>query len=568
MTHSNHRSHRVLLIVLAAAVALTALLPLKARVQNSWRVADLAPLPDNAAPIHPKLDGGLNRVYRLYLTRGLSGAKAEIARRRMIDLSGDLVRTVAVARTRGARNFDVLTARLEDQITRMGGRVETTYHELVQCLVPINALAAIADLPDLARLRLPLKPRPLATVSEGVAVTGADKWQLVHPYRTSGNVKVAVLDLGFQGYQDLIDAGELPGDVTVRSFRSDGLIEDGTVHGAACAEIVYDMAPDAKLYLVNFGTDVEHHNAVDWLINDAKVDVISYSVGWTNAGDGRGTGPIDEDVKAASEAGIIWVGAAGNYAEDHWSGTFKDGDGDGWCNFSGSDEILNWYVPAYYYVAAWLRWDDFGTWDGTDYSGSNQDYDLYLYIWSGSSWQYVDKSSNVQNGGGDWPTESIGYWYSSSSTNWGIAIKNKSTTRPCNFDLFTMGNTSAIEYNVPAGSLCSPADSAESVTVGAVDFSDDAYASYSSRGPTNDDRIKPDFCAPTRVSTESYGYQAFSGTSSATPHAAGAFALLKGKLPFSLPQINTILQGRAVDLGPAGKDNQFGVGRLNLKKAN
>ena len=571
MTNIIKRNKRVLLIAIACAAALTAFLPLKARVQDGWRIADLPPLADQSHPVHPKLDGALNRVYNLYLAKGLSGAKELVARRGMIDMEGDMIRAVAVGRTRGFRTGDFGAARIKADILRLGGRVETSYNELVQCLIPINALAAIADLPEIDLLRLPLKPRPLAaTVSEGVAKTGADTWQSVNPYKTPGEVKVCILDLGFNGYQSRVSEGELPSGVTARSFRSDGLIGGsgtGTVHGTACAEIVYDMAPDANLYLVNFGTEVEHHSAVDWLINTAKVNVISYSVGWTNSGDGKGTGPINEDVKKASQAGIIWVSASGNYAEDHWEGTFRDSDSDKWHNFSGSDEILGWYVPAYYYVAAWLSWDDFGTWSGTDYSGSNQNYDLYLYIWNGSSWQYVDKSDYVQNGiGNDWPTEAVGYWYSSSSTYWGISIKKTSATRNCKFDLFTMGNTKAIEYNVPGGSLSSPADSAESVTVGAADFSNDAYATYSSRGPTNDNRIKPDFCAPTRVSTESYGTTAFSGTSSSTPHVAGAFALLKGKLPYSFAQINTILQGRALDLGTAGKDNQFGIGRLKLTK--
>ena len=569
MTNIIKRNKRVLLIAIACAAALTAFLPLKARVQDGWRIADLPPLADQSHPVHPKLDGALNRVYNLYLAKGLSGAKELVARRGMIDMEGDMIRAVAVGRTRGLRTGDFGAARIKFGILRLGGRVETSYNELVQCLIPINALAAIADLPEIDLLRLPLKPRPLAaTVSEGVAKTGADTWQSVNPYKTPGEVKVCILDLGFNGYQSRVSEGELPSGVTARSFRSDGLIGGsgtGTVHGTACAEIVYDMAPDANLYLVNFGTEVEHHSAVDWLINTAKVNVISYSVGWTNAGDGKGTGPINEDVKKASQAGIIWVSASGNYAEDHWEGTFNDTDNDGWHNFLGSDEILGWYVPAYYYVAAWLSWDDFGTWGGTDYSGSNQNYDLYLYKWSGTKWDLQDFSEYVQNGN-DWPTEAVGYNYSSSSTYWGIAIKKKSATRNCKFDLFTMGNTKAIEYNVPGGSLCSPADSVEAVTVGATDWSTDAYHSYSSRGPTNDDRIKPDFSAPAGVSTESYGALNFYGTSASTPHVAGAFALLKGKLPYSLAQINTILQGRALDLGTAGKDNQFGIGRLKLTK--
>jgi hypothetical protein len=576
MMITNARLKRVLLLGLASAAALTALLPVGARVQDGWRRTDLPPLAEPAGFVHPKLDGGLNKIYGLYLGKGLSAAKDYLARRKTIDARGDLVRTVAVARVGRPGSADAAATRLKADVLRLGGRVETSHRELVQCLIPVAALAAFAECPSVVRLRLPLKPRPLVERSEGVSKTGADEWHSLSPYRVPNAAKVGILDMGFKGYESLKTAGELPSNVTVRSFRADGLIEApdswddlDRVHGAACAEIVYDMAPDAKLYLVNFGTDVEHHNAVDWLVDEAKVDVISYSVGWTNAGDGRGTGPINDDVKYAASKGVVWAGSAGNYALDHWEGTFQDTDGDGWHNFTPADEILSWEVPALASVEAWLSWDDFGTWDRGDYSGSSQDYDLYLYHWTGSSWNFVDKSVYPQTGlRGEWPTEDVGTWYGYSTAPWGIAIKKKSATRNCKFDLFTMGNSGAIEYNVPEGSLCSPADAPECVAVGAADWSNDAYHTYSSRGPTNDDRVKPDFAAPSRVSTKSYidlGYW-FSGTSASAPHVAGAFALLKGMLPFSLPQIGDFLQGRAVDLGAPGKDNLFGAGRISLKK--
>jgi hypothetical protein len=47
---------------------------------------------------------------------------------------------------------------------------------------------------------------------------------------------------------------------------------------------------------------------------------------------------------------------------------------------------------------------------------------------------------------------------------------------------------------------------------------------------------------------------------------AGAFALLKGKLPYDLDQIRAIIEARAKDLGSSGKDNIFGYGRLRLSK--
>jgi subtilisin family serine protease len=371
------------------------------------------------------------------------------------------------------------------------------------------------------------------------------------------------LDIGFDGYQQLL-GNELPSQVVTRSFRADGDISAGEKHGTACAEIVHDMAPEAKLYLVNFSNDVEHYNAVNWLIS-RNVDAISYSLGWTNAGAGDGTGPICDDVRRAANNEIAWASAAGNEAVAHWEGNFNDTDGDGWHNFSSNDEILDFWVPGSTPVAADLNWDDWGTWDGNNYSGSREDYDLYLYRLSGSDWVQVDSSTNWQTGT-EWPVESIGYWEIPSATYWGIAIRKSNATRNVKLEVFIEGNAEAIEYNIPAGSIIIPADSSSAIACGATDWSNDSYHYYSSRGPTSDLRIKPDFTAPSGVSTQTYGMRSFYGTSASAPHMAGAIALLKGKTPYSLSQILTILQFRAVDLGTPGKDNQFGRGRLDLRK--
>jgi len=89
---------------------------------------------------------------------------------------------------------------------------------------------------------------------------------------------------------------------------------------------------------------------------------------------------------------------------------------------------------------------------------------------------------------------------------------------------------------------------------------------YSSRGPTNDGRMKPELVAPDGVSiTGSGGFPVpFFGTSAAAPHAAGVAALLLDADPSLSPsQISNVLQNTAVDLGSPGPDNSFGFGRID-----
>jgi subtilisin family serine protease len=439
-----------------------------------------------------------------------------------------------------------------------------TARNLVQSVMPLYTLQDLAQYSSVKYLRLPHKPVPFV-VSEGVALTGADLWQDMVSYRSSENVKVCILDVGFTGYQALLGT-ELPSSVTARSFRSDGdlFVSD---HGTACAEIVHDMAPEAELLLVNFGTDVEHRNAVDWII-DQDVDIISCSVGWFNIGAGDGTGPICEDVEDVSNNDILWVSSAGNNAQTHWETGFRDPDLDDWCNFEDPGdpeyEFFEFSVVAGNNYSIYLNWDDWGIWNGSVYSGSEgNDYDLYLYDSGG----FVLASSNNDQTAGAPPTEAITYTAASTGLR-SIRVFKWWTTRDCQVELFFHEiDPLDLQYQEPAGSVAIPADSPHAVAVGATYWADDSLEPYSSQGPTSDGRIKPDFCAPTGVLSSTYGLAGFFGTSASAPHVAGAFALMKGKTPFVLDNINEILEARAEDLGSNGKDNIFGSGRLNLAEA-
>jgi len=64
------------------------------------------------------------------------------------------------------------------------------------------------------------------------------------------------------------------------------------------------------------------------------------------------------------------------------------------------------------------------------------------------------------------------------------------------------------------------------------------------------------------------GYRSISGTSMATPHAAGVAAVIAGRYPAGGPSLwRTKLDAAVDDLAPAGRDPQTGFGRVNLRKA-
>ncbi len=441
---------------------------------------------------------------------------------------------------------------LQARVTALGGRVEAVYQNLVQAFVPMRAVNALASVNSVAWVRTPLTPvwEQGNTISEGVRVLGANFW---HSAGIKGQgVKVAIIDAGFRGYQRLL-GGELPPAerVIVRSFTRDEDIEAGKSHGTAVAEIVYDMVPEATLYLVNFDTDVDLGRAVDFLISEG-VQVINTSFNFLGTGcPWEGTGLIEPIVKRARDAGIFWAVSVGNHATEHWQGVFDDPDKDGFHNFLGDDEDLSFDVDADEVgaVIAVLSWED-------KCGRATENYELLLF----------DNAGRRRASGGQlrfgWPSRVL-FFTARDSGRYHLKIRQRTGTKPARLDISLINIEP--EYLVFEGSVgvFEPAVSPSAFSIGAVDFRNDAARRYSSRGPTKDGRIKPDFSAPDGVRTVTF--RPFFGTSAASPHAAGAAALVKSIRPAWGPkEIADFLASRAADRGEDGPDNTYGKGRIAL----
>ena len=118
--------------------------------------------------------------------------------------------------------------------------------------------------------------------------------------------------------------------------------------------------------------------------------------------------------------------------------------------------------------------------------------------------------------------------------------------------------------------LSQPGVARDAITVGATDDSD-TMAGFSSRGPTLDLRLKPDVTAPgvsiLSADAGGSGYASLQGTSMATPHVAGAAALLLQANPTWDPRtVKAALMGTALVLdGPRLWDQ--GAGRIRPSTA-
>jgi hypothetical protein len=474
------------------------------------------------------------------------------------------------------RTFEVVArqgqeARAITAVHRLGGQITLRRGRTLQVKIPLARLSAIRHSAAVRGAGPASVAWPDTIISQGVYRTGADVLQ-AQGLRGDG-VKIAVLDLGFGTRWRTKLGTELPpatGIDAVQSFDMTtgqpeiaGLSSSDTPtsHGESVAEVVHDMAPDATLTLVNYHTELEFQRAVDWLVNGPdghpRVDIIVHSNSFLD-GPFDGTGDPAHSVDEARGAGILWVNSAGNYAQRHWSGTVGDLDGDTFADMSDQNG-LTFSIPANAGMGATLEWSGCKV-GGVPSPSSTVGYELDVTEPGGAG--VVPLAQGLRDA--TRPLEIVS-WTSVTAGRYELRARLLTAGSVCHVNVFVGGVD--LDQPVAAESIPTPGDATGSLTVGAFDWSTGLLAPYSSQGPTDDGRLKPELIAPAST-TVSPGL-AMVGTSASAPHVAGAAALLidRDRLagnPADPGTITSELESSALDVGTPGPDDQTGYGKLRL----
>ncbi|MGE3074126.1 MAG: S8 family serine peptidase [Dehalococcoidia bacterium] len=461
------------------------------------------------------------------------------------------------------------TTGFEARLASLGGIAANIVGSEVEAYVPVTLLESLASLQGVSSVRTLIPPQPDLYTSEGAALHNTPNWNAYG--FTGAGVKVGVIDVGFVGYTSRQAEGEVPAPAAFRCYSGVGTFsisvrtscETSSIHGVAVSETIIDEAPNATLYIANPFTQGDLLATIQWMAAQG-VQVINHSVSWTWDGPGDGTSiyltsPL-KSIEAAEAAGILWVNSAGNSAQQVWTGPWTDATSNNFLDYAPGVDDQFITLSAGQQVVLQLRWSD--TW-----GAAARDLDLLLYRDVNGS--LVAASTLDQAGGANKdPYEFIVYTVpSGQGGTYRIRVGQVAGTDPPQVQLNVFNQASNLSTQTFDHSIANPAESASPamLAVGAAYWgTPTTIETYSSRGPTNDDRIKPDITGADCGETATY--VTFCGTSQASPHITGLAALIMQRYPnLSATQVADQLKAWSIDRGTPGDDNTWGAGFAELQ---
>ncbi len=241
---------------------------------------------------------------------------------------------------------------------------------------------------------------------------------------------------------------------------------------------------------------------------------------------------------------------------------------------------------SYGYIAGWNRtglsspkWDWWGS--GTASTGVEDDFGKYnSYARDSDSLSYslpyflVFRAAGNDRGDNPVAGDSVAL-----SPNGTTVLSYDTAQHPAGDSQYKSGGYDTIAFDAVAKNVITVGGVNDAVSGNIRQPSNATMTWFSTWGPTDDGRIKPDLVANGESvysslagSNSSYGF--LSGTSMATPSATGSAALLVNFFDRLFPgqamrasTLKALLIHTADDRGPSGPDYQYGWGLMNVKAA-
>ena len=486
----------------------------------------------------------------------------------------------------------------------------TVYRSVVSGRLPVSAIAGLTALGQLRFARPAYAATGVGSVtSQGDTAMGSSSVRVEFSIDGTG-VTVGTLSDSFDclgGAATDVGSGDLPAGVVVLTDITPPCIDEGR----AMMQIVADVAPGATLGFhtgflgqADFALGIEElagcppgssagcTPAVGFAADVINDDIFYFAEPFFQ------DGIIAQAVDGIVAQGVAYFTLAGNHARKSYESAFEPSGvpgpfGSELHDFdpgAGVDTMQSITVPAGASVTFSFQWD------GPYFSvsgppGAANDHDIFIYDAAGTT---ILEQGVDFNEGGD-PTEVFTFDNPGPATSFNIAISNFSGPNASVLKYIALvngalGNLTVNEFDTASSTIYGHMNSADAVTVGAAPYFDTPNFGtfpalpepFTSAGPTpvlydvggspiSEVRAKPDLVAPDKGNNTFFGSDIpedgdtlpnFSGTSAATPHAAGAGALLLETSNLTPSGVQQIMQAGAAlfDMDPPGFDDDTGFG--------
>lgn len=370
---------------------------------------------------------------------------------------------------------------------------------------------------------------------------------------TGQGIRVGVLDRGFGNLFSFEAAFNLTVTTYIGAEKA-AYNANPVFHGTQVLETIHAVAPGAELYACEYNNLDSFVLCIDWMIA-SQVNIINHSAG-VPALPLDGSSHWARQVERAANANILWVNAAGNFAQGYYTDVLTDRNVNRlheFRGFAGEVEALGVApIETTSHGVVMLSWEDY---NGLPANAINLD----LQVVDAESGRIIASSYNEQRGfPGD---EAIEYLSFPMNRPFAVQIIDfAGNAAGVRFALFV--EFASLPNGEAQGSIITPGDSSSALTVGALQGVN--IAPYSSRGPTETGAIKPDLAAPGEVQLSNGSV--FVGTSAAAPVVAGSAALIWEANPaYTARDVRTfILNATQDDDQFFGMDTNYGNGRLYL----